>query len=59
MERDLYSLVAFFVLPAFVFTNSGIDIPDIGAKKFFHGVTLGTAFGLLLGKKLVCLYFAG
>lgn len=51
MEQDLHSLVAFFVLPAFAFANAGINFSEIGSEQIFHGVTLGTALGLVFGKQ--------
>lgn len=52
MERDLHSVVAFFVLPAFAFANAGIDLGGMSAEKVLHGVPLGIALGLFIGKQL-------
>lgn len=52
MERDLHSVVAFFVLPAFAFANAGIDLAGMSADKILHGVPLGIALGLFIGKQI-------
>lgn len=52
MERDLHSLVAFFVLPVFAFANAGINFSGVGTEQLLHGVPLGIAMGLLIGKQL-------
>jgi len=52
MERDLHSLVAFFVLPVFAFANAGVNFTGVGTEQLFHGVPLGIALGLLIGKQV-------
>lgn len=52
MERDLHSLVAFFVLPVFAFANAGINFSGVGTEQLLHGVPLGIAMGLFIGKQL-------
>ncbi len=52
MERDLHSVVAFFVLPIFAFANAGINLTGVGAEYLLHGVPLGIALGLFLGKQI-------
>ena len=52
MERDLHSLVAFFVLPVFAFANAGVNFTGVGAEQLFHGVPFGIALGLLIGKQV-------
>ena len=52
MERDLHSLVAFIVLPVFAFANAGISFSGIGTEQLLHGVPLGIALGLLIGKQV-------
>ncbi|MGD8484269.1 MAG: Na+/H+ antiporter NhaA [Thioalkalispiraceae bacterium] len=57
MERDLHSVVAFFVLPVFAFANAGINITGISTEQLFHSVPLGIALGLFLGKQVGVLGF--
>ncbi len=52
MEHDLHSAVAFFVLPIFAFANAGISFAGVGAEQIFHGVPLGIALGLFIGKQV-------
>lgn len=52
MEHDLHSVVAFFVLPIFAFANAGLDLSGMGIDKVMHGVPLGIAFGLFIGKQV-------
>jgi len=52
LERDLHSVVAFFVLPIFAFANAGIGFTDVGLAQVLHGVPLGIALGLFVGKQV-------
>ncbi|WP_416304883.1 Na+/H+ antiporter NhaA [Neptunicella sp. SCSIO 80796] len=52
MEHDLHSVVAFFILPVFAFANAGISFTGMGMEQLFHGVPLGIAAGLFIGKQL-------
>ncbi|GLS28055.1 Na+/H+ antiporter NhaA [Marinibactrum halimedae] len=52
LEHDLHTVVAFFVLPIFAFANAGINFAGIEANQLIHGVPLGVALGLFLGKQL-------
>jgi NhaA family Na+:H+ antiporter len=52
LEHDLHSLVAFFVLPVFAFANAGIDLRSVSADQVLHGVPVGIALGLFLGKQI-------
>jgi NhaA family Na+:H+ antiporter len=51
-EEDLHVLVAFVVLPAFAFVNAGISLKGVGLEQLTHGVPLGIALGLFLGKQV-------
>jgi len=52
MEHDLHSLVAFFVLPIFAFTNAGINFSGVGVEQLLHNVPIGIALGLFVGKQV-------
>jgi len=52
MEKDLHSVVAFFVLPVFAFANAGISFAGVGIEQIFHSVPLGIALGLFFGKQI-------
>jgi NhaA family Na+:H+ antiporter len=52
LEHDLHSVVAFVILPLFAFANAGIRVIGLGMDQLFHGVPLGIALGLFLGKQL-------
>lgn len=52
MERDLHSVVAFFVLPIFAFSNAGISFSGVGVEQLLHSVSLGIALGLFVGKQV-------
>jgi NhaA family Na+:H+ antiporter len=48
----LHPWVAFGILPAFAFVNSGIDLATIDARTLQGGVPAGIALGLFIGKPL-------
>jgi len=52
LEHDLHHLVAFFILPVFAFANAGIDLGGVTADQVFHGVPMGIAAGLFIGKQV-------
>ncbi|MCG8324916.1 MAG: Na+/H+ antiporter NhaA [Thiotrichales bacterium] len=52
LEHDLHSAVAFIILPVFAFCNSGVNLSGVGMEQLLHGVPLGIALGLLIGKQL-------
>ncbi len=57
LEHDLHLTVAFFILPLFALANAGIDFDGISADQVFHGVSVGVALGLFLGKQLGVFFF--
>ncbi|WP_136679862.1 Na+/H+ antiporter NhaA [Neptunomonas sp. XY-337] len=52
LEHDLHSVVAFFILPVFAFANAGLNLKGITTEQLFHGVPVGIALGLFVGKQL-------
>ncbi|MEE2651545.1 MAG: Na+/H+ antiporter NhaA, partial [Pseudomonadota bacterium] len=50
--HDLHSVVAFFVVPVFAVSNAGIKLSGVGGEQFMHGVPMGIAAGLFLGKQI-------
>jgi Na+:H+ antiporter, NhaA family len=52
LEADLHPWVAFGVLPAFAFANSGLRLADVPLAGLLHPIQLGIAVGLLVGKPL-------
>ena len=52
LEHDLHSVVAFFILPVFAFTNAGLDLSGIGVDQVLHPVPIGIALGLFAGKQI-------
>ena len=52
LEHDLHSVVAFGILPVFAFANAGINLSGIGFEQLMHGVPLGIASGLFIGKQI-------
>lgn len=52
LEHDLHTAVAFIVLPVFAFANAGINFTGVGLDQLMHGVPLGIALGLFLGKPI-------
>jgi len=52
-------LVAFAILPIFVFANAGLSLSGMSFDDLIHPVTLGVIVGLLVGKPLGILAFVG
>lgn len=52
LEHDLHTAVAFFILPAFAFVNSGVDLHGATAEYILHNVSLGVGVGLFIGKQI-------
>ncbi len=51
LEYDLHGAVAFLILPIFAFCNAGISLAGVGMEELVHGVPLGIALGLFIGKQ--------
>jgi len=58
LEHDLHGMVAFVILPAFAFANSGLNVSDMGVEEMLHPVTIGIILGLFFGKQLGVFVFA-
>lgn len=52
LEHDLHTVVAFVILPVFAFANSGVMLSGITVEQVLHGVPVGVALGLFLGKQI-------
>lgn len=52
LEDDLHPAVAFGALPLFAFANAGVRFSGGWAEQVRHGVPLGIALGLFLGKQV-------
>ena len=52
LEHDLHNAVAYVILPVFAFANAGINLSGVGIEQLLHGVPLGIALGLFLGKQI-------
>lgn len=52
LENDLHAVVAFVILPIFAFANSGVILSGITIEQALHGVPVGVALGLFLGKQI-------
>jgi NhaA family Na+:H+ antiporter len=59
LEHNLHGPVAFVILPAFAFANAGLSLAGMSLSDLAHPVTMGVMSGLLLGKPLGILMFAG
>ncbi|MBL8525799.1 MAG: Na+/H+ antiporter NhaA [Betaproteobacteria bacterium] len=58
LEHDLHPLVAYAILPAFAFANAGVSLVGVDARALMQPVTLGIAFGLIVGKAAGVFSFA-
>lgn len=56
-EHDVHHAVAFIILPVFAFANTGIDFGGMTVQQLFHGVPVGIALGLFIGKQAGILCF--
>ena len=52
LEHDLHTVVAFVILPVFAFANAGISFEGMTLDQVLHGVPVGVALGLFLGKQI-------
>lgn len=52
LEHDLHNTVAFGILPLFAFANAGISLAGTNMGELMHGVPMGIALGLFIGKQL-------
>jgi Na+:H+ antiporter, NhaA family len=52
LEHSLHPWVTFLILPLFALANAGVPLANLSLAVLTHPVTLGIAFGLLLGKFL-------
>jgi len=59
LEHDLHGPVAYAILPAFAFANAGLSLAGLSWADFTHPVTLGIVTGLLVGKPVGIVAFAG
>ena len=59
LEHNLHGAVAYIILPVFAFANAGLHLAGVGWADISHPVTMGIIFGLLVGKPLGIMIFAG
>lgn len=59
LEHNLHAPVAFAILPIFAFANAGLSLTGMSIDDLMHPVTMGVVAGLLIGKPLGILLFAG
>lgn len=52
LERSLHGVVAYAILPLFAFANTGLDLRGVTAEQVLHGVPVGIALGLFVGKQI-------
>lgn len=51
-EHKLQHIVNFYIVPGFIFINSGIVISDFSLNSFFSNLSIGIILGLFIGKQL-------
>lgn len=57
--ESLHPWVTFLVLPLFAFANAGVSLAGVGFAQLTDSIPLGIAAGLLIGKPVGVLLFAG
>lgn len=58
LEKVIQPLVNYFILPIFIFTNSGISFTQFSLKSACTNVSLGIILGLFIGKQLGIFLFS-
>ena len=58
LEDVIQPLVNYFILPIFIFTNSGISFAQFSIKSACSNVSLGIILGLFIGKQLGIFLFS-
>lgn len=59
LEHNLHGAVAYIILPIFAFANAGLSFSGVGWSDVTHPVTMGIVLGLLVGKPVGIMLFAG
>lgn len=59
LEHKLHPWVTYFILPLFAFANAGVAMAAVTREALTSTLTLGIAFGLLVGKQAGVLVFTG
>ncbi|MDJ1304628.1 MAG: Na+/H+ antiporter NhaA [Candidatus Midichloria sp.] len=52
IEKSLYPLVAYIIIPVFAFANSGVNLSNLSWEVFCSPIVLGITLGLFVGKQL-------
>ncbi|CAG7591281.1 MAG: Na+/H+ antiporter NhaA [Candidatus Midichloria sp.] len=52
IEKSLYPLVAYIIIPVFAFANSGVNLSNLSWEVFCRPIVLGITLGLFVGKQL-------
>lgn len=57
LEKGLFPWVSLIILPLFAYANAGLSLGDLKLSSLFHGVSIGIALGLFLGKQAGVMLF--